>query len=64
MLWPQAGAGEVLSKQAKNEGVETTKPPNGLGTTAILKSERLEPTTDNPNLSLREVYRRFVKYCR
>jgi hypothetical protein len=61
MLRPQAGAGEVSSKTAKNEGFEATKPPNGLGTIAILKRERLELTIDAPNLSLQEVCHRFVK---
>jgi hypothetical protein len=61
MLGPQAGAGEVLSETAQNEGFEATKPPNCLGTTAILKSGRLELTTDAPNLSLQEVCHQFVK---
>ena len=61
MLGLQAGTGAVSSKTAQNEGIEATKPPDCWGTIAILKNERLEPTTDAPNLSVREVCHRFVK---
>jgi hypothetical protein len=61
MLGPQAGAGEVLSKSAQNEGFETTKPPNPLGTIAFLKSRRFEPSANAFNPSRREVSGWFMK---
>ncbi len=51
----------MLSKLAQNEGIETAKPPNRLGTTAILKNEGSESIAVAINPSLRVARHWFMK---
>jgi hypothetical protein len=61
MLGPQAGAGEVLSKLAQNQGFATAQAPNHLGTTVILKNEGSESRAVAMNPSLRVARHWFMK---